>query len=72
MGLPSKRRTSRSKKERAAHFALPGVASSKCPSCGASRLPHMACPSCGEYRGRKVRNVAKRTERSIRKTKRAK
>ncbi|MBO5633707.1 MAG: 50S ribosomal protein L32 [Aeriscardovia sp.] len=23
-----------------------------CPNCGAETLPHMACPSCGSWRGR--------------------
>lgn len=25
-----------------------------CKACGAPRVSHMACPECGEYRGRKV------------------
>lgn len=25
-----------------------------CPSCGAKRLAHTACPDCGKYRGRQV------------------
>lgn len=72
MGLPAKRRTSRSKKERAAHFALSHVQGMRCPACGAAILPHRACQSCGEYRGRKVTNVAKRVERKLRKSKKAK
>ena len=26
---------------------------SKCPNCGATKLPHRACPKCGYYKGRK-------------------
>lgn len=26
----------------------------ECPNCGNAKLLHRACPTCGEYRGRKV------------------
>jgi len=66
MGLPAKRRTSRSKRERASHFALKKTATTKCQDCGATTLPHTACLKCGAYRGRKVVNVAKRLARKQR------
>ena len=69
MGLPSKRRTSRSKKERAAHFALDTTMVSACPSCQSPILPHRACGTCGTYRGKKVVDATKRAERSIRRAK---
>lgn len=25
-----------------------------CPECGASKLPHRVCPSCGMYKGKTV------------------
>lgn len=41
-------RTSKSRKGmRRAHHALVGVASSRCPNCGKSRLPHRMCGNCG-------------------------
>jgi large subunit ribosomal protein L32 len=69
MGLPSKRRTNRSKRDRASHFALTAVTVSKCSECGAITLPHRACKKCGTYRGRKAINVEKRKSRSARKKK---
>jgi len=31
-----------------------GIKTSPCPSCGAARMPHRVCPSCGNYKGRQV------------------
>jgi len=69
MGVPSKRRTNRSKRDRASHFALKPTAVAKCPDCGTYTLPHRACRKCGTYRGRKAVNVEKRVLRAKRKTK---
>ncbi|MBT3816877.1 MAG: 50S ribosomal protein L32 [Candidatus Magasanikbacteria bacterium] len=69
MGLPSKRRTSTSKNNRRSHHALKGINTVKCSACGAPALPHKACPTCGEYKGAKVVNVEKRTERRAKKLK---
>jgi large subunit ribosomal protein L32 len=54
MGLPAKQRTSRSKKERASHFALKKISLTKCEKCGAPSMPHRACKKCGTYKGKKV------------------
>lgn len=69
MGLPSKRRTNRSKRDRASHFALKSTTVAKCGECGTYILPHHACTKCGTYRGRKAVNVEKRTLRTKRKNK---
>lgn len=69
MGLPSKRRTNRSKRERASHFALKKVPTGKCTKCGAPASPHRACAVCGTYRGRQAVNVEKRTNRRIKRLK---
>lgn len=66
MGLPSKKRTNRSKRERAAHFALKAATLGKCGKCGADALPHRACPACGYYRGRQAIKVEKRAARLAR------
>ena len=54
MGLPSKRRTKTSKKERAAHFALKPKSLAKCSQCGKPVVPHRACNVCGTYKGKAV------------------
>lgn len=59
MGLPSKQRTNRSKRERAAHFALKPI-TVQIDSEGKAHLPHRA-NKAGMYRGRtlKASTVAK-------------
>lgn len=57
MGLPSKRRTKTSKKERASHFALKQQQLVKCGKCGQPVLPHRACAKCGNYKGQEVIKV---------------
>ena len=54
MALP-KRRKSKSKRDmRRAHQKLTAPNLSECRQCGEKKLPHTACPSCGEYKGRTV------------------
>ena len=54
MAVP-KRRTSRSKRDkRRSHDAIGTAPRSSCPQCGAAKLPHRVCASCGTYRGREV------------------
>ena len=69
MGLPSKKRTPRSKKERASHFALKPKTARTCESCGAVVLPHCACKKCGNYKGKTIINKEKRVTRSLKKNK---
>ncbi|MCB9666993.1 MAG: 50S ribosomal protein L32 [Myxococcales bacterium] len=59
MAVP-KRRTSRSRRDmrRANHQRITAPAMSVCPACGETSIPHRACPSCGQYRGREVVSVA--------------
>ena len=69
MGLPSKKRTNRSKRDRASHFALKPKTASKCAGCGVAILPHCACSKCGAYRGKPAIDVQKRVLRLARKKK---
>ncbi len=53
MALP-KKKTSRSKRNmRRAHDHVPVPNVVLC-ECGEPTLPHKACPSCGNYKGRQV------------------
>ncbi|MCG8590367.1 MAG: 50S ribosomal protein L32 [Proteobacteria bacterium] len=54
MAVP-KRRTSKARRDkRRSHDGLKAPAASVCPSCGATKLPHRVCASCGTYRDRAV------------------
>lgn len=63
MGLPAKRRTKQSKRERAAHFALKPISLTSCAHCHRQIRPHRVCPYCGYYRGREVIKIDTRSER---------
>lgn len=54
MAVP-KRKTSKMKKRmRKAANRYKGVQANSCKACGAPLMPHRACESCGEYKGKKV------------------
>lgn len=55
MAVP-KRKTGRSKtrSRRAANTKVQTMQTSICPQCGAAKLPHRVCPTCGTYKGRQV------------------
>jgi large subunit ribosomal protein L32 len=63
-------RVNRSKtgKRRSQH-GLTGTRTAKC-ECGALRIPHRACPSCGKYNGKIIVDVVERAKREARRTKR--
>jgi large subunit ribosomal protein L32 len=53
MPNPKRKHTpSRRDSRRSANWKLEMKSLSKCPQCGAFRLPHRICPSCGFYNGR--------------------
>lgn len=70
MGLPSKQRTNRSKRERAAHFALKPI-TVQIDADGKAHLPHRA-NKAGTYRGRTLKASTAVTPRKAKKTTRAK
>ena len=64
MGLPAKRRTKQSKRERAAHFALKTFTLTTCSHCKRKIRPHQVCPHCGYYQGREVVKMKLKTGRT--------
>lgn len=63
MGLPAKRRTKQSKRERAAHFALKQYGLVTCSHCHRRIRPHRVCPHCGYFRGRQVVKIVSKVEK---------
>jgi large subunit ribosomal protein L32 len=63
MALQKRRRgPKRTAQQRSAWMKRSGenhILTQACPNCGAPRLPHRVCMSCGQYRGETV--VAKKT-----------
>jgi len=54
MAVP-KRKKSKSKRDmRRAQKKTEAPNLTTCPQCGEAKLPHMACSSCGTYKGRDV------------------
>lgn len=37
----------------------------KCPNCGANRLNHRVCPSCGYYNGKQVVTVKSTSKETV-------
>ena len=72
MGLPAKRRTKQSKRERASHFALKKFALSTCSHCTRKIRPNTVCPHCGYYQGRQVLKITSKIEKRAKKSKAAK
>jgi large subunit ribosomal protein L32 len=54
MPNPKRRHSSRRTANRRAHDFLSASGLSECPNCHEKKLPHRACPKCGEYKGRAV------------------
>jgi len=48
-------------RSRRANWKATPVALTTCPSCSSPTQPHVACPTCGTYKGRRY-EVAERTE----------
>ena len=57
MANPKRRHSKSRRDKRRTHDFLAKPASSTCPNCGESKLPHRVCASCGHYRGRDVVEV---------------
>ena len=67
MPVPPKRLSKARTRTRRAHHALTAPMLTVCPQCKKPTRPHMACPSCGYYRGRDVLNMKAKVERNMKK-----
>jgi large subunit ribosomal protein L32 len=54
MALPKRKKSKSKRDKRRTHQKLSGANLAECPECGEPKLPHHACPTCGQYKGRKV------------------
>ncbi len=58
MAVPKKKTSKSRRNMRRAHDALPQKQASQCSNCGAHKVSHHMCPSCGHYRGRQILDIA--------------
>jgi large subunit ribosomal protein L32 len=58
MAVPKKKTSPSRRNMRRSHDALSPINAGECNNCGAKKLPHHLCASCGHYKGRLV--VSKR------------
>jgi large subunit ribosomal protein L32 len=54
MAVPRSRLSNQRKNTRRAHHAKKPRNLANCSKCGATRMPHCVCPSCGVYGDRVV------------------
>ena len=54
---------------RRSHHALKSTSFAKCENCQALKRRHNVCPACGFYRGMKVVDLIKKTEKKQKKAK---
>ncbi|MBW7918076.1 MAG: 50S ribosomal protein L32 [Anaerolineales bacterium] len=60
-----KRKHSKGRRDRRrAHDAIAAKNLVACSNCGAMRLPHTVCPSCGHYQSREVIEIKKDKKKS--------
>lgn len=57
MPNPKRRHSKARTSKRRAHDALKRPQLAECPNCHEPKLPHRACPHCGQYRGRDIIEV---------------
>jgi large subunit ribosomal protein L32 len=57
MALPKYKTSRANTHSRRANWKTQAAHTVTCPSCGAATMPHMACPTCGNFRGRVYRDA---------------
>ncbi len=59
MAVPKKKKSkSKSRSRRASYLKLKLTNTANCSNCGAVRLPHTVCPTCGYYKDKIVVNYS--------------
>jgi len=58
MPNPKRRHSKMRTSKRRAHDSLKPAVLATCPNCHEPKLPHRACPHCGQYKGRDIIEVA--------------
>ena len=61
MAVPKRKMSRSNTRSRRANWKATAVGLTACPQCKAPKQSHMACPSCGTYKGRPY-ETAERTE----------
>ena len=59
MAVPKKKISTSRRGKRRSHDALSKETVVECENCGAEKLPHHVCPSCGFYKKRQVFEIRK-------------
>ncbi|MES2607711.1 MAG: 50S ribosomal protein L32 [Pseudomonadota bacterium] len=54
MAVPKKKTSVSRQGMRRSHHHLAPINTAECTNCGARKLPHHVCQSCGHYNGRQV------------------
>lgn len=55
MPVPRQRLSQRRGRTRASHHGLAAITTVVCLNCKKPALPHKACPACGYYKGRSIK-----------------
>ncbi|MBX9687463.1 MAG: 50S ribosomal protein L32 [Candidatus Obscuribacterales bacterium] len=55
MPQPKKKTSHQKQAQRRANWKLELAPKTTCANCNSPKLPHIACPGCGYYRGRPAR-----------------
>lgn len=57
MAVPKRKMSRANTRSRRANWKAVAAPLAPCPRCREPKLPHVACPTCGQYNGRDVLDV---------------
>ena len=57
MPVPRRRHSRSRQAKRRTHDKLHAKSVAKCDACGAPKMAHQVCPTCGQYKGRSYKTV---------------